>query len=136
MYDSYGARTKGQKTQFGNNNRKGAIDFDVLLQFQGQIFMTFLPKNCLRLQNLQGYRETELKQLGVPQWYQKKGIGCQIYFLEEKRANQRFLMVKICQEVQKTPIFLHNFGLILMIWQPSRADARFSLDSKFKYDID
>ena len=136
MHDSYGASTKGQKTQFSSNNRKGALDFDVLLQFQGQICMTFLPKNCLRLQNLQGYRETELKQLGVPQWYQKKGIGCQIYFLEEKRANQRFLMVKICQEVEKNRIFEHNFGIILMIWQPSRSDVQFSLGSKLKYDID
>ena len=98
--------------------------------------MSFLQKNCLRLQNLQGYRETELRQLGVIQWHHKKGIIWQMVFLEEKKILQAFLMVKICQEVKETPILEHNFGLILMIWQPSRSDARFSLGSKLKYDID
>ena len=102
MHDSYGAHTKGQKTQFGSNNLKGALDFDVLLQFRGQICMTILPKNCLRLQNLQGYRETEFKQLGVPQWCQRKGIGCQIFFVEEKMAFKHSLWSKYARKSRKT----------------------------------
>ena len=47
--------------------------------------MSFLQKNCLRLQNLQGYRETELRQLGVIQWHHKKGIIWQMVFLEERK---------------------------------------------------
>ena len=57
-------------------------------------------------------------------------------FLDEKHAFGPFHMVKILLDVKNCPILEHKFGLILMIWQPSRSDAQFSLGTKLKYDID
>ena len=83
-----------------------------------------------------GFMETEVMQLGMLHWHQRDGKRCQISFLDEKHAFSPFHMVKIWLEVKNCPILEHNFGLVLMIWQPSRSDARFSLGSKLNYDID
>ena len=89
-----------------------------------------------KMQNLQGFIYTEVMQLGMLQWHQQEGKRCQISFLDEKHALSPFHMAKIWLELKNCPILEHKFGLILMIWQPSRSDARFSLGSKLKYDID
>ena len=106
------------------------------MQFRGQISTSLSPKKCLREENLQDFIETEVMQLGMLHWHQKEGKRCLISFLDEKHTFSPFHMVKIWLEVKNCPILEHNFGLVLMIWQPLRSDARFSLGSKLNYDID
>ena len=102
MYDHNGAITWGKIAQFGSYNRKEALDFSVLRQFRGQMCMTFLVKNCRKLQNFQGSREAEVRQLGVLQWHQKLGIICQLVILEEKNSFKHSSWSKYAGKSRKT----------------------------------
>ena len=85
------------------------------MQFWGQISMSFSPKKCLREQNLQGFIETEVMQLGMLQWHQKEGKRRQISFFGGNRCLQSISNGSDMAGSQELPFLEHKFGLILMI---------------------